>query len=135
MKEQLLSTVKTSHAYTLAVAEAMPDDSYNYKPTGAGWNFRELLHHIAYGIQWWEQNYIIKTQTDWNQPSTKANKKEIIHFLNEAYTSLEKTVNTRKLDDDAIQSVYATIDHVTHHRGQAVVYLRCHGITPPEYTY
>jgi hypothetical protein len=49
MKEQLSATLQNSRTYTLAVAEAMPADAYNFKPKGAGWNFRELLHHIAYG--------------------------------------------------------------------------------------
>ena len=52
MKEQLLAIVETSRNYTLAVAEAMPDATYNFKPAGAGWNFIELMHHIAYGIEW-----------------------------------------------------------------------------------
>ncbi|MEM6517680.1 MAG: DinB family protein, partial [Bacteroidota bacterium] len=26
-----------------------------------------------------------------------------------------------------------TIDHVTHHRGQATIYLRMNGIKPPDY--
>jgi uncharacterized damage-inducible protein DinB len=44
-------------------------------------------------------------------------------------------VNTQKLTDKAVQGFHATIDHITHHRGQAVIYLRSNGITPPEYTY
>ena len=135
MKEQLLSTLKTSHAYTMAVAEAMPEDSYDYRPAGAGWNFRELLHHVAYGILWWEQNYIVRVQSNWDQPPAKENKNEVIHLLNDAYRSLENTIRNRQLEVDNINGFHATIDHVTHHRGQAVVYLRCMGITPPEYTY
>jgi uncharacterized damage-inducible protein DinB len=28
---------------------------------------------------------------------------------------------------------YRLLDHVAHHRGQAIVYLRLKGITPPDY--
>jgi uncharacterized damage-inducible protein DinB len=135
MKEQLLSTLGNSRTYTLEVANAMPESSFDFKPAGAGWHFRELLHHIAYGIQWWEQNYIIKTETNWEQPPVKSNKPEVVNFLNSAFSSLENTMGKQKLTDDVIKGFHATLDHITHHRGQAVVYLRCCGITPPEYTY
>lgn len=135
MKEQIISTLQTSRVYTLAVAEAMPENSYDFKPAAAGWHFRELLHHIAYGIQWWEQNYILKTETAWEQPPARRNKQEVIKYLNDAFSSLEKAAGKQKLTDDVVKGFHATLDHITHHRGQAVVYLRCHGITPPEYTY
>lgn len=75
MKETLLSTLENSRNYTLAVAEAMPESSYNFKPAGGGWNFRELMHHIAYGIQWWEENYIKGNEITWDQPPAKTAKK------------------------------------------------------------
>lgn len=135
MKDQLLSTLENSRSYTMAVAEAMPVAEYDFKPAGGGWNFRELLHHIAYGIQWWEENYIKGTQTTWDQPATKPDKQDIIRYLETSYKSVKATIAKQKLSDDAIKGFHATIDHITHHRGQAVVYLRCKGLTPPEYTY
>jgi hypothetical protein len=47
MEERLLLTLENSRIYTLQVAEAMPETSYDFKPTGAGWNFGELVDHIA----------------------------------------------------------------------------------------
>jgi uncharacterized damage-inducible protein DinB len=135
MKEQLLATLENSKSYTLAVAELMPENAYNFKPAGAGWNFRELLHHIAYGIQWWEDNFIKGKKVDWDQPAAKVNKKDVIAYLNKAYASLKDTISKEKLTDEAVKGFHATIDHITHHRGQAVLYLRCNGITPPEYVY
>jgi uncharacterized damage-inducible protein DinB len=135
MKEQLSATLQNSRTYTLAVAEAMPADAWNFKPKGTGWNFRELLHHIAYGIQWWEANYVKGVETPWNPPPAKNNKQEVIDYLNQAYDAFTETVNKQKLTDKAVQGFHATIDHITHHRGQAVIYLRSNGITPPEYTY
>jgi uncharacterized damage-inducible protein DinB len=113
----------------------MPEQSYHFKPSGAGWDFGELLHHIAYGIQWWEDNYIKGHKTDWNPPAVKNNKKDVIAYLNKAYDSLNNTVKKQSLTDEAVSGVHATIDHITHHRGQAVLYLRTSGITPPEYVY
>jgi uncharacterized damage-inducible protein DinB len=133
--EQLLATLENSRKYTLSVAEAMPEASYSFKPTESVWNFGELLNHIAYGIQWWEANYVKGVQTDWAPPAAKASRQETIAYLRDAYTGLRKTLEKGPLGDDAIKGFHATTDHITHHRGQAVIYLRCKGITPPEYVY
>lgn len=132
---QLVKTLQTSQQYTLAVAEAMPGKDYETKPAGAGWNFRELLQHIAYGISWWEDNYIKGNKTDWAPPTAKLKKEQVITALMEAYDQLQKTVEQEKLTPEAVQGFHATLDHITHHRGQAVLHLRIHGIEPPEYTY
>ncbi|WP_119079389.1 DinB family protein [Chitinophaga alhagiae] len=135
MKEQLLSTLEKCRDYTLAVAEAMPANGYTFKPEGGGWNFGEQLSHIGYGIDWWKDNFILGTETSWDPPVTGLNKKEVTAGLLKAFNGLEKTLKGLKATDAAVQGFHATLDHVTHHRAQAVVYLRCHGITPPEYTY
>lgn len=135
MKEQLLATLENSRNYTLQVAEAMPDQSYHFRPAETVWNFRELMHHIAYGIQWWEENHVKGHQVAWNPAEVKGDKKQAMAYLNQAFDSLRDTVNQQKLTDAAVNGFHATIDHVTHHRGQAVTYLRCSGITPPEYVY
>lgn len=135
MNEQQLATLDNSRMYTLSVAEAMPEEFYGFKPAEAVWNFGELVHHIAYGIQWWEQNHILEQQVAWNPPPAKINKKQVLNYLQQAYEQLRKTVENKSLTGNANKGFHATLDHVTHHRGQAVTYLRCKGITPPEYTY
>jgi DinB family len=113
----------------------MPDNAYAFKPAEEEWDFRELMHHIAYGIQWWEDNYIKGNKTEWTPPTVKGNKKDILTYLELVYGGLKKTVSDGNLSDEAVQGFHATMDHITHHRGQAVVYLRCKGLTPPEYIY
>ena len=134
INEQLLSTLENSKTYTMSVAEAMPDKGYSFRPTEGVMNFGELLSHIAYGIQWWEANYVKAEKTDWAPPAAKATKAEVIAYLQKAYKGLEKTLGG-SLNEDAVRGFYATTDHITHHRGQAVTYLRCKGITPPDYQY
>ena len=135
MKEQLLSTLENSKTYTLAVADAMPEKMYGTKPCKDVWDFRELLNHIAYGIQWWEANYVKGNKTEWAPPQVKSNKKETADYLIGAYLSLQNTLKSSTLDDEKIRGFFATLDHISHHRGQAVTYLRYAGVTPPEYTY
>jgi uncharacterized damage-inducible protein DinB len=133
--DTLLTTLENSRNYTMAVAEAMPENKYTFKPTGAGWNFGELIDHIAYGVTWWEDNFIKGKKTDWNPSEPNNNKKKSLAQIDQAYSDLKATLQKGQLSEEAIKGFHATIDHITHHRGQAVLYLRCNGITPPEYTY
>ncbi len=135
MKDLLLSTLENSRAYTLAVAEAMPEKFYDFKPEETVWSFKELLHHVAYGIEWWNANNIKKVKMEWNPPTTEKDKTSVVKYLNRAYDTLKATVDKVDINDTTILGFSSTIDHITHHRGQAVTYLRCKGITAPEYSY
>ena len=135
MKNELLATIENSRKYSIAVAETMPEDHYQFKPSPDVWNFKELMNHIAYGISWWENNYLKKVETPWNPPPILEKKEKIIELLNKAYHALTQTIKEAKQNDDLFKGFHATLDHITHHRGQTIVYLRCNGITPPEYTF
>jgi len=135
MQDALLTTLENSRTYTLAVAEAMPENLYDSKPVGAGWNFRELLDHMAYGIMWWENNFVKGNKIEWNPPASKKNKKEVINYLNQSYDSLQSTIQKEKPTDRVMTGFFATLDHITHHRGQAVLFLKAQNIAPPEYMY
>ena len=135
MKENLLSLLENSRGYTMAIAEAMPVKLDNFKPTADVWSFREQLHHIAYGIEWWKDNYVKGVKTSWEPPATSKSRKEAVSYLNQAYDSLKDAVSNATMSDDRIKGFFATLDHITHHRGQAIIYLRCNGIAAPEYTF
>jgi uncharacterized damage-inducible protein DinB len=135
MKEQLANSLERSRIYTMAVADAMPANLYRSKPAGAGWDLLELMNHIAYGIQWWTDNYIRKTETAWDPPAVEETKEQTITRLSRAYGSLQDILNKEQLNEEKTYGFHATLDHITHHRGQAVLHLRCQGIEPPEYIY
>ena len=135
MKEKLLATLENSKGYTLKVAAAMPEGGYSFKPKGAGWNFEELLQHIAYGIGWWKDNYIMGKKTEWAPAAVKGGKAATKKELEQAYEQLAAAINGLSPTDTVVEGFHATLDHITHHRGQAVLYLRCQGIEPPEYVY
>ncbi|MET3878123.1 DinB family protein [Chitinophaga sp. OAE865] len=135
MKTQLLTTLENARNYTLAVAESMPEKNYDFKPVPAVWTFAGLLHHIGYGIGWWEENYIRQQSSDWNPPTATTGKAATIAYLDGAFAALKKSMESLPLSEQAIAGFYATIDHVTHHRGQATIYLRMKDIVPPEYIY
>ena len=135
MSNKLSATLANSKQYTLAVADAMPENGYSFKPAEDVFSFSELLNHIAYGIEWWEANFVKGVKTEWAPPTASNNKKDVTACLQKTYDSLDKTISAAALSDDAVSGFYATLDHMTHHRGQATTYLRCKGINPPEYMY
>lgn len=51
--------------------------------------------------------------------------------LRKAYADLRQTAGSAKEE----AGFHSTLDHITHHRGQATVQLRLRGIVPPEYVY
>ncbi|MGQ0738821.1 MAG: DinB family protein [Bacteroidota bacterium] len=134
MNNKLSATLANSKQYTLAVAAAMPDNGYSFKPADDVFNFGELLNHIAYGIEWWEANYVKGVKTEWAPPAVGNSKKEATAYLQKAYDALSKTISGA-LSDEAVSGFFAALDHITHHRGQATTYLRCKGINTPEYMY
>ena len=133
-KGQLLELLENSRNYTIAVASAMPEEQYSFKPVDTIWDFRELMNHIGYGIHWWEDNFVKAKKTEWAPPAPINAKDKIIVYIDKAYDSLRDTIS-KKNGDDAVMGFHATLDHITHHRGQAVVYLRCKGVKPPDYAY
>lgn len=135
MKTQLLTTLENARNYTLGVAAAMPAKNYDFKPAPEVFSFGELLHHIGYGIGWWEENFIRQQSSGWNPPVPVSGKEATMSYLDGAFAALKESVEKNATTDKAIAGFYATIDHITHHRGQATTYLRCRGIVPPEYIY
>lgn len=135
MKAQLLSTIENSRAYTLAIAEAMPEDRLNFRPVPTVWSFLELMNHIAYGVVWWTENCIRKVKTPWDPPAPYKTKADTKRSLQQSFDYLNEVLNAADLDHETIHGVFATLDHITHHRGQATTYLRCNEITPAEYIF
>ena len=135
MKAQLLSTIENSRGYMLAVAEAMPEDQYEFKPASAVWNFLELMNPIVYGMKWYAENYIQNIKTEWQPPAPHTTKAATLKSLEKSFDALKKEVNSVVLDEERVHGVYTTLDHITHHRGQATTYLRCKSIQPAEYVY
>lgn len=149
--EEFLQELRQSRAYTLECAEAMPENKYNLRPVPEVRSFGQQMVHIA------EANGAI---TEWHVEGKKSpswpysgdgkervtSKADVITQLNASYDYVEKVLlqmtdtmlrDPIKLEDGTESSrqwgLHLMLDHATHHRGQAVVYLRLNGIKPPDY--
>jgi uncharacterized damage-inducible protein DinB len=139
---ELVSHWQTSKALSLAVAEAMPDDAYSFQGAGAPeMSFGGQMNHIAGG----NANYCsaaIGTDNPLGKPADET-KATAIKNLTTAY---DYCINGLKemTDADLQKSVkrgtkfelfWGGFTHAAHHRGQAEVYLRLKGVTPPTYKF
>ena len=127
---------------SVAVAEAMPDDKYGFRPHPESMTFGELMSHIA------TTNYQFCAGLKDSDPAalpSPADKDGIVKFLADSFQYCSAVVNN--LDEQQLRAVHSSPDgrlpgrevllamyiHVAHHRGQAEIYLRDNGIKPPGY--
>jgi uncharacterized damage-inducible protein DinB len=136
---------KNAAEYTLEFAQAMPEDYFNYSPMAEEMTFREQLKHIAGNMVWLSSSYLDGSKTHIDPSQSGNSKKEIIEMLEKAFAYATQTVNALKPHDlnTNVEFIAGTMtkrrilllmtDHVTHHRGQLVVYLRMKNVKPPKY--
>jgi uncharacterized damage-inducible protein DinB len=141
-----------SKEFTLAVAEAMPAEGYDFKPTAEEMSFGQLMVHIA------AQNSdscasATGTQTPPLIPSSSAtppatDKQTAIKFLTISFDKCAKEIDAmppeqwnkevykfRGQSVLASEALWYTFTHTAHHRGQAEVYLRVKNIKPPAWRF
>ena len=132
-------------AYTLEFAKSMPEDYYTYSPTPEEMTFGEQLRHVAGNMIWLSSSYLGGAKEHVDPTSAGDSKKEIIAMLEKSFAYAQQTINglTEKSLAQEVNFIAGTMtkrrilflmtDHVTHHRGQLVVYLRMKNVPPPKY--
>jgi uncharacterized damage-inducible protein DinB len=136
---------QSSKDLTLAVAAAMPDDSYSFKATDAEISFGGQMNHIAAAdynycsAAFGEKNPMSKPVDDTKATATKNITAAFDYCLSgmEKLTDadLEKTTMRGGKTVSTFELLWGGFTHTAHHRGQAEVYLRLKGIKPPDYTF
>ncbi|WP_438426339.1 DinB family protein [Aquimarina macrocephali] len=146
-KNAFLEKWKNSKDYLLKIAEQMPEDKFGFKPTEREMSFKEQLFHIRGNMLWLGTTYFSSEEFDReklkeNLPETKTG---IIALLTKAFDKVYTRVQETDEDDlkfevdffagrkSKLQILNLLQDHVTHHRGQLIVYLNLNNIEPPRY--
>lgn len=141
----LLAHLKTSRAFTLKVAEQMPEATYDFKLTPPQMSFAGQMVHLSQALG----EFLAPFSGQKPSPSKPAsmNKKDVIAFVGKSFDGAIATVSKLTAADLAkvyttddgkmtgLELVLATFDHTTHHRASAEMYLRAKGITPAEYQF
>ena len=138
--------LKNAKNYTLKVAELMPEEKYNYKPSSEEMDFGKQLLHISENLCWLSSAYLSTNKNILTEPDkNKTTKKEILTVVAKAYDfainvlqnfDIKTCTDTVKFfagPMNKLQIINLLHDHQTHHRAQLLVYLRLNGIVPPAY--
>jgi uncharacterized damage-inducible protein DinB len=134
----------TSRDFTLKVADQMPDADYGFKLTPPQMSFAEQMVHLADD----QAGLLAPFSTEKPKPSKPASmsKKDVMAYVRQSYDQSLALVS--KLTPEQISRNYQlggsmtglellmfVLDHSTHHRASAEMYLRAKGITPAEYEF
>ena len=143
--DAFLEKLQNSKTYLVEIAKAMPEEKYAFKPTEREMSFGEQLLHIKGNIDWLSTSYFTDENFDKTKDEKKYSKEEIIAMLEKTFdTSLEiiKNTNPESLNEKVdffagpktkLQILNLIQDHITHHRGQLIVYLNLNKVVPPKY--
>jgi uncharacterized damage-inducible protein DinB len=154
LHDSMVKHWKTTEDFTLAVAQAMPADSYGFKPVPAELSFGQLMVQIAaanVGACSMASGMTAPPTPEKLAAALKDEKVDVdkdaaSKFLTETFDFCNKAVaamTPEKMDAvvgrnrkmTGFEWLWAYFTHTAHHRGQAEVYLRVKGITPPTYTF
>ena len=145
-----LERLENSRKYLILVAKEMPEDKYEFKASPESMSFSENLMHIAWAMDWHSQTLLGgRKARDWNTDTIlkveNKSKKEMIATIDKTFDETIKLLaefDTTKFNDrlDYLglnrtkrQIFLLLADHITHHRGQMLVYMRLNGLKPPRY--
>lgn len=146
--KDFLERWENSKKYFLAVAEAMPEEKYQYKAYEGGMSFAEQLLHVALIIDWHAFSKFDGRESaiKWEEFKTMGKtKQEMIRIAEIEFNRAKRLIAS--FDPDRIdekgsyadftrtrrQFLLLLADHVSHHRAQMIVYLRLQNIEPPNY--
>ena len=145
-----LERLENSRKYLILVAETMPEDKYDFSASPESMIFAENLMHIGYAIDWHNQSLLGGRESrDWKTDTiykvANKSKEEMIATIDKTFDAtilLIKQFDITQFDDELDyfglnrikrQIFLLLADHITHHRGQMLVYMRLNGLVPPRY--
>ncbi len=134
----------------LALAEAMPEENWNFKPTQGEFKeartFAEQVKHVACANEAWAKQIGGQRppeRCDLGGPNPAKTRSEIMAYLKESFALMDKAIadtNTNNLlhqnpgpywGANRLSALFAEVWHISDHYGQLVLYLRMNGIVPP----
>jgi uncharacterized damage-inducible protein DinB len=141
----VLKHLKTSQDFTLKVADQMPDADYAFKLTPPQMSFAEQIVHLTQALD----EYIAPFSGEKPNPAKPASmsKKDVMAFVRKSFddaiakvsrltpAQLSKTYASEEGNMSGLELLMGMLDHTTHHRASAEMYLRAKGITPVEYEF
>ena len=146
IRKELTDAWLRSEKMTMTNIEQMPPEFFTFKYTEEAMTFSEQWRHcVVYTCgQLASRADVANPYEDVDLP-VQMPKEDVIKEIKNMYAFVRKTVNelsTEKLfatckfagDDIPVwRLIYALENHIIHHRGQCIVYLRLNGVVPKGY--
>lgn len=135
--------------YTLKVFEAMPEEHLDYRPTPEVMSFGKHFTHIGWGNALYTKGL---TGQDIPKEPDELTKENILAYFNQTTEAFITAMNAQTpatlfsrdhhfkeqnywKDHSHMDMLWRGYMHTTHHRAQAIVYLRLKGVEPPGFLY
>ena len=134
----------------IALAEAMPEDKWNFKPTQGEFKgvrtFGEQIKHVACANEAWARQISGEKppdRCDLGGPNPAKTKSEILQYLHDSFALIDKAIGDTTAQNllhanpgpywgpNRLSALTAEVWHISDHYGQLVEYLRMNGIVPP----
>ena len=144
LRAELLRQLDDAQQKLVALAEAIPQEKYSWRPGEGVRSVSEVYMHVA------SANYFIPQAVGVNPPSGLekdlekiTQKARVVDTLKQSFAHLRQallTVSDTDLDKSAklfgnntsVRNVFLTlVTHAHEHLGQAIAYARMNNITPP----
>lgn len=148
----LLLPFETMEKQVLALAGALPEEKYGWRPGPGVRSFKEVFLHIVFGNQLLlnvannspgKEALLKQIEENAKGEQDPASKEKVLQLLRESFAAVRKTMEearagtlTRDVEffgtPATARGVLATVDtHIAEHLGQAIAYARVNGIVPP----
>ncbi len=148
----ILMSFSDSESKVMALAKAVPEDKYSWRPAPSVRSFGEVLVHIVAGNKLLlklatsapsasELNATFEEQSKFEKQAFQ--KAQILEMLTESFATVRKSLESARPGTLArpadffgtpttCRGIFVNLDvHIAEHLGQAIAYARMNGITPP----
>jgi uncharacterized damage-inducible protein DinB len=144
-KATFVKHLKTSRDFSLKVAGQMPESTYDFKLTPPQMSFADQMVHLSGSLDFFLSS--ISGEKPKNGKPASMKKSDVIAFMTKSFDDavdrvlklspevFSKTYKGEEGQMTGLEILMMMMDHTTHHRASAEMYLRAKGITPAEYTF
>ena len=145
LQADIVKHLKTSRDFTLKVANAMPAADYGFKLTPPQMSFGEQMTHLSQALTYFTAPFSGQKGNP-GKPKSES-KEDVVAFVHQSFDDaiaavgkltpeqLAKDYKSEEGSESGTDLLLLMLDHTTHHRASAEMYLRAKGITPPEYQF
>ncbi|MEO9477228.1 MAG: DinB family protein [Cyclobacteriaceae bacterium] len=144
-----LSIWQVTTKNVIDIAEAMPEDFYDYKPNDSSKTFADQIGHIAMTTLYLSKGFVNGDWGTYNDGSMAGKSKtEVVDLLKENLDESTKIIagmpdeaanETIKAFGGKMVKRYVAVlfiqDHLTNHKAKANLYIRMNDIKPPAYAF